>query len=927
MTSPKHTLSSADVSSTSEKSGHKSNIDPATEKSLHMKEDEVNSPPSIPVVTSLSSSWSKDDATHAEIEALLKPEVESSSTHVPNTQDNKNISSRHVSEQLQSKDRQTLSPHHRVKYPSILATPNNRKSANMYRGMHTPGDQVKSVNFAPSTNVNHSGVNSAGRKPLHTQPQHQQQTQYHQQQHNMHYYGQAPPQGYYNFSSPSTNMNYNNQGHMLYSHYHPSGPPSSSSSYYGVYPQSNTVFNGRPFSSVASTPGRNSAGNPSEHDIRAAMEASSNVLRSPPPKKQRMKDIPVSSESCSMPQATVTMDSWDDEDDHVGVMSPSVFRSPKVDYKDGETSLIDFKRSPGSSSDKDGFDPTSFGSKDEDDDEIFQHSSSFDIDPNEKTPSIRFDKNDDDDKVPERSPLLFDFNLSPMQMTKRVDGAVEVPSPLENKFPSPVPLSECFSRPGPMPSSYGVHQTSGRPLFEEFAHFPPDYHYERIYHQHHEPSPGFRMKIGDVGTLKNAETRRGVSNVNASISRGTPSNRYHSQSVLQTPMKSGPNATSTPSTITRVVSTSIHPASASRRSPYPVSTPLADSSAQRKPQPLVTATPSRTISSEITIQSKITKKSENEEERKTCHCKRSQCLKLYCDCFAAKLFCDGCKCIGCKNTEANRDIRDKAVQDTISKNSMAFKPRVPVNSQDPDGNNKGCNCKNSGCLKKYCVCYSGGFTCGEKCKCLKCSNFPDSKQLFERRIKDAESANNLIRRAPHIVKDTPSSKNEGQRLVPPTRPMYPSHHIYQPGAMPPPKMMSPEQYMDSHSMMTKGQQPHYGYSPAQPYTSQGTPAQTYSQYSHVPLPTPQVRPHSQHVTPQSRTPKTPKARRDPASASKAEKGTKLEEGQYFGKQNHSIPKPLALAVMSFLTNEELYNASVVSKTWCSLALDDGLWEW
>ena len=53
-----------------------------------------------------------------------------------------------------------------------------------------------------------------------------------------------------------------------------------------------------------------------------------------------MKDIPVASESCSMPQATVTMDSWDDEDDHIGVMSPSVFRSPKVDYKDGESILI-----------------------------------------------------------------------------------------------------------------------------------------------------------------------------------------------------------------------------------------------------------------------------------------------------------------------------------------------------------------------------------------------------------------------------------------------------------------------------------------------------------------------------------------------------------------------------------------------------------
>jgi len=528
------------------------------------------------------------------------------------------------------------------------------------------------------------------------------------------------------------------------------------------------------------------------------------------------------------------------------------------------------------------------------------------------------------------------MHMTPMSKPnlKRVDGATEIPSPFENKFPSPVPLSEFFTRPGPIPPSYGFHQTSSRPLYEDFAPYPSDYHYGRRPHQHHEPSPGFRMKIGDIGTLKNAETRSGMSSVNTSISRGTPSNRHHSQTIAQTPMKSAPNTTSTPSTVARVVSASVHPASASRRSPYQLSTPLPKSSAQPTPQSLVAATPSRTVSSEVTIRTKISKVSEPEEERKTCHCKRSQCLKLYCDCFAAKLFCEGCKCSGCKNTEANRDIRDKAIQDTISKNSMAFKPRVPVNSKDPDGNNKGCNCKNSGCLKKYCVCYSGGFTCGEKCKCLKCSNFPDSKQLFERRIKDAETLNSSIRLVPQIVQDSSSSKNEGQlsaqRLVAPPRPMYPSqmHHLYQPGAMPPPKMMSPEQYMDSHSMMLKGQQhSHYGYSPAQPYPSQGTPAHTYNHYSQVPLPTPQVRPQSQRVTPQSRTPKTPKARRDPASATKAEKGTKVEEDQYFGQNNKSIPKPLALAVMSFLSNEEIYNASVVSKTWCTLALDDGLWEW
>jgi len=39
------------------------------------------------------------------------------------------------------------------------------------------------------------------------------------------------------------------------------------------------------------------------------------------------------------------------------------------------------------------------------------------------------------------------------------------------------------------------------------------------------------------------------------------------------------------------------------------------------------------------------------KKRNPCNCKRSKCLKLYCECFAAELFCDGCNCVNCNNTE------------------------------------------------------------------------------------------------------------------------------------------------------------------------------------------------------------------------------------------------------------------------------------
>ena len=119
---------------------------------------------------------------------------------------------------------------------------------------------------------------------------------------------------------------------------------------------------------------------------------------------------------------------------------------------------------------------------------------------------------------------------------------------------------------------------------------------------------------------------------------------------------------------------------------------------------------------------------------KRCTCKKSRCLKLYCECFAGGEYCGvACQCVSCMNTVEHKAQVELAKEQVLARTPGAFAPKVVVTgkagndgSSDGDGDelahNRGCRCRRSHCLKKYCECFQSGVKCSKLCKCVECLN-------------------------------------------------------------------------------------------------------------------------------------------------------------------------------------------------------------
>eukprot|EP00795_Rhopilema_esculentum_P005133 gene5133-254_t len=182
---------------------------------------------------------------------------------------------------------------------------------------------------------------------------------------------------------------------------------------------------------------------------------------------------------------------------------------------------------------------------------------------------------------------------------------------------------------------------------------------------------------------------------------------------------------------------------------------------------------------------------ETKPVKKPCNCTKSQCLKLYCDCFANGEFCSNCNCQNCENNIEHEVERSKAIKACLERNPQAFHPKIGKTRgvserRHTKGNSTfmevsfsspefsfGCHCKRSGCLKNYCECYEAKIMCSTLCKCTGCKNFeesPERKTLMhladaaEVRVLQQNAARSKLESQLESATTKPLSTNTERRL-------------------------------------------------------------------------------------------------------------------------------------------------------------------
>ncbi|KHG20946.1 Protein lin-54 [Gossypium arboreum] len=126
------------------------------------------------------------------------------------------------------------------------------------------------------------------------------------------------------------------------------------------------------------------------------------------------------------------------------------------------------------------------------------------------------------------------------------------------------------------------------------------------------------------------------------------------------------------------------------------------------------------------------------EACKHCNRRRSRCLKLYCECFAAGIYCEDC--CACENC-LNKPDYEEGDGNLMNTPSARHKRR--------------CKCKRSKCLKKYCECYRAKVGCSDGCHCEDCDNsFGKKSESTFQRVEKQQNQSHEMLNAAQVMSDS-----------------------------------------------------------------------------------------------------------------------------------------------------------------------------